>query len=258
MAQSELNQSTVLTIAGSDPSGGAGIQADLKSIMANGGYGMAIPTILTAQNTHGIETIFSIPPDHIRQQLRVLFSDIVPRAIKIGALGTVDILKEIIEELQDYRGHIVWDPILYSTSGTPLISTEAISLAVSDLLPLCNLITPNHFEYQNLFTRTDLHTPCLLTNGDSNDAIITDVLLQHNQSEVRFTHPRHETSNTHGTGCTLSSSIATYLSRGYSLEQSCLFGIEYTQSLIAKSASHSIGSGNGSLYHEQHIKPFRS
>ena len=258
MSHYQPNHPTILTLAGSDPSGGAGIQADLKSIMANGGYGMAIPTILTAQNTHGIETIFPIAPEHIRQQIRVLFSDILPHSIKIGAIGTVDTLKVIIHELQEYPGNIVWDPILYSTSAPPLISTEAITLAFSELLPLCNLITPNQFEYKELFARTDLNTPCLITNGDSCDAIITDVLLQPNQSEVRFTHPRHETSNTHGTGCTLSSSIATYLSRGYSLEQSCLFGIEYTQSLIARSASHSIGSGNGSLYHEQHIKPIRS
>lgn len=258
MSQQQINQPTILTLAGSDPSGGAGIQADLKSIMANGGYAMAIPTILTAQNTHGIKNIFPIPAEQIRHQIQVLFEDIRPNAIKIGAIGSIDTMKVIIEELRAYCGHIVWDPILYSTSGTALISADAISLALHDLLPICSLITPNQFEYQKIFAKTELHKPCLITNGDTHNTIITDVLLQQNQSEIRFTHPRHETPNTHGTGCTLSSSIATYLGRGYSIEQSCLFAIEYTQSLIERSASHTIGTGRGSLYHEQHIKPFRT
>ena len=258
MQSSSSKHTTILTIAGSDPSGGAGIQADLKSIMANGGYGMAVPTILTAQNTLGIEEIYPIPSEHFRIQLQVLLRDIMPSAIKIGAIGTIDILQNILEEFRSIDCPIVWDPILYSTSGTQLISDEAISLALDQLAPLCTLITPNRFEYKQLFTSSDCLAPCLITDGDTEDSVITDILIQTNAPEVRFTHPRHHTKNTHGTGCTLSTSIATYLGRGYTLEQSCLYGIEYTQCLIASSSEHNIGTGKGALFHEQHITPFRS
>lgn len=248
----------ILTIAGSDPSGGAGIQADLKSIMANGGYGMAIPTLLTAQNTSTIEAIYTVPSDHIRAQLQTLFQDITPSAIKVGAIGTAEILSVLVDALKGLCCPIVWDPILYSSSGTALISDEAISLAVQEFLPLCHLITPNQFEFQQIFTTSNLTVPCLITNGDSNSSLITDLLLQPNKRDVRFCHPRHETQNTHGTGCTLSSSIATYLGRGYTLEQSCLYGVEYVQTLIANSHLNTNGTGKRSLYHEQHIKPFRN
>ena len=252
------NPVPILSIAGSDPTGGAGIQADIKSIMANGGYAMAIPTLITAQNTLGVHQVFPISHDQLSLQLESLLRDIKPSAIKIGALGNELIVQMLCTHLSTMTCPIVWDPILYSSSGTELISKTAISIAIEQLLPMCTLVTPNVHEV-NVFSKDDLQQASfLITGGDQTSTNVTDTLLQPNQQPLRFSHPRYRTNNTHGTGCTLSSSIATYLGRGYTVKEACLYGVEYTVRLLETSHTHNFGFGNGSLLHEQHITPFRS
>jgi hydroxymethylpyrimidine/phosphomethylpyrimidine kinase len=239
----------VLSIAGSDPSGGAGIQADLKTIAAHQIYGMAIPTLITVQNSMGIVRVELLSAEIVAQQLENILIDIPPQAIKIGALGSGKIIKAILPFLQQYTGRIVLDPILISSSGKRLIDESAVAVLKRELIPLCSIITPNHDEYQILFGDDPPTIPCLRTDGHSGSPTCRDELILPSGC-YQFEYPKLERRNTHGTGCTLSSAIACNLSKGLPLKESCENSINYVHQLLKQCDQHSLGNGNGGLGHE--------
>jgi len=239
----------VLSIAGSDPSGGAGIQADLKTIAAHRIYGMAIPTLITVQNSMGILRVECLSAEIVAQQLENILIDIPPQAIKIGALGSGKIIKAILPFLQQYTGSIVLDPVLLSSSGKRLLDENAVTALQRGLIPLCSMITPNHDEYQLLFGNEPPIVPCLRTDGHNGYPTCRDELILPSGC-YQFEYPRLERRNTHGTGCTLSSAIACNLSMGLSLKESCENSIEYVHQLLKQCDQHSLGNGHGGLGHE--------
>ena len=246
----QLSQTTPITlsIAGSDPSGGAGIQCDLKTFMAHKVYGMAIPTMLTIQNTQSLIATHPVPPSQLRDQIKHLLADISPNAIKIGALSDYKQAQVLHECLQNFQGSIVWDPVLISSSGHNLMVPEDISSTVQLLSQIVTLATPNHLEQVHF---VNAHCAILTTNGENSDSsIITDELKTLNGKTHHYTHPKYQTKNTHGTGCTLSSSITANLAKGLELHLSCSEAIRYCVYLLSKSNKYDLGSGNGSLGHE--------
>lgn len=253
---------TALTIAGSDSSGGAGIQADLKTMLANGVYGMSAITALTAQNTIGVAAISEVTPKFLGQQIDAVFTDIRPDAVKIGMVSNAELIEVIAERLTFYKAkNIVVDPVMIATSGSALIKNEAVSVLCERLLPIAAIVTPNIPEAEILsgmkITGTDdmkkaaekisatYGCAVLLKGGHSiNDA--SDLLYKN--SECRwFKGKRIENPNTHGTGCTLSSAIAANLAKGYSLESSVERAKEYISGAL--SAMLDLGDGSGPLHH---------
>ncbi len=253
---------TALTIAGSDSCGGAGIQADLKTMTMNGVYGMSAITALTAQNTTGVTAIAEVTPEFLKQQLAAVFEDIVPNAVKIGMVSSPELIRVIAECLRQYQAtNIVVDPVMVATSGASLIQTEAIAVLVNELLPLATLVTPNIPEAEALTGRT-IQTPedmiaaakqietaygcaVLLKGGhavcDAND------LLCRQGNEQWFQGKRIANPNTHGTGCTLSSAIASNLAKGFTLEQSVERAKRYISGAL--SAMLDLGTGSGPMNH---------
>lgn len=252
----------VLTIAGSDPSGGAGIQADLKTIAAHGLYGMSAVTALTAQNTTGVSGIFPVPAAFVKQQMDSVFTDIFPDAVKIGMVSEEDVIQGISEKLKEYQAkHIVVDPVMVSTSGCRLIPEEAVECLVETLFPLAEVITPNLMEAQVLLARElttveDMkqaaqelseryHTGVLIKGGHLKERA-ADVLFSNGTLTVMaaefIANP-----NTHGTGCTLSSAIACGLAAGNTLPESVRCAKEYVRGAIA--AGLDLGAGSGPLHH---------
>ena len=222
---------TVLTIAGSDSSGGAGIQADLKTMLANGVYGMSAITALTAQNTLGVKAIMDVTPDFLAAQLDAVFTDIFPDAIKIGMVSQAALIKVIGEKLSYYKAkNIVIDPVMVATSGSKLISDNAISELCEVLFPLATVITPNIFELailsdqtaDDINSKTDMENAAkfifdkykisVLAKGGHFKSVSSDVLCDVNGFRW-FYGERINTENTHGTGCTLSSAIASNLAK---------------------------------------------
>ena len=216
----------VLTIAGSDCSGGAGIQADIKVISAHGCYAMAAITSITAQNTTCVSAIEGVSPAMVGEQLRMVFNDIRPLAVKTGMLYSADIVHEVAQTLADVNvDHLVIDPVMVSTSGSRLISEEAIEVMVKELFPLAELITPNRMEAEVLTGVSDqmeqgrilMESGCnsvLIKGGDSSDTKVkTDLLFLSDGEIVPLQMPAVESPNTHGTGCSLSSAIASNLAK---------------------------------------------
>ncbi len=253
---------TVLTIAGSDSSGGAGIQADLKTLMAHGIYGSSVITALTAQNTTGVKEVLPVPPAFLEKQLDCVLEDIFPDAIKIGMTVNQEILTVIIEKLTFYQPkNIVVDPVMVSTSGKRLLNENAITLMKNRLFPLATLITPNIPEAQvlanmeiksenDMLTATKkiaqtCHCAVLCKGGHSvknaND------LLYENETPHWFTGSRINNPNNHGTGCTLSSAIAANLANGMSLPDAVSCAKNYITGAL--SAGLNLGNGNGPLHH---------
>lgn len=253
---------TVLTIAGSDCSGGAGIQADLKSIIMNGSYGMSVITALTAQNTMGVTAIEEPPIEFLEKQLEAVFEDIYPDAIKIGMVFSKEIVKEIVETLKKYDAkNIVIDPVMIATSGSKLLSDDAIDSVKKDLLPLATVITPNILEAEELCgikinneedmekagkKLVEMYGVAALVKGghsvnDANDVLVTKEKI------TWFKGKRIENDNTHGTGCTLSSAIATYLSQGNSLEKSIELAKDYLSEALSDMLD--LGKGRGPMNH---------
>lgn len=242
---------SVLSIAGSDPSGGAGIQADLKTFSAHKVYGMAIPTLITVQNSTGVLSVHPLPADLIAKQLLHLLEDIKPRIIKIGALGNQEIISSIANILSQFSIPIVLDPVLYSSSGAELLDSSAQETLIKKLLPLCTLITPNQAEYSRLFSEEKPSCFTLITDGEaSNNQLCTEKLISSQGEETRFTHLHLQRRNTHGTGCTLSSAIAAQLALGASIPMACQEGIGYVYRLLERSDQYDLGSGRGALGHE--------
>lgn len=257
---------TVLTIAGSDSIGGAGIQADIKTITCNGCYAMSAITAMTAQNTLGVKSIQESTPEFLADQLDAVFTDIVPDAVKIGMVSDARLAQVIAEKLNYYEAkNIVVDPVMVATSGSSLIKTEAIEILAKELFPIATLITPNipeaevlseikiSTEEQMLAAAKKISekygTSVLLKGGHSiNDA--NDVLYA-GKNFLWFLSERIENKNTHGTGCTLSSAIATFLAKGNNLECSVQLAKNYITECLK--ANLNLGKGSGPLKHNYMI-----
>ena len=253
---------TTLTIAGSDSSGGAGIQADIKTMQANGVYAMSAITALTAQNTTGVSGIFEVTPEFLGQQLDAVFTDIYPDAVKIGMVASAELVKMIAFKLKEYKAErIVVDPVMVSTSGSRLISEEVIQILKTELFPLASVLTPNIPEAEVLFGASihsaedmeraaqaiseEYHCAVLLKGGHQlNDA---NYLLYAEEKSRWFYGRRIDNPNTHGTGCTLSSAIASNLAKGYGLEEAVERAKEYISGALA--AMLDLGAGSGPMDH---------
>ena len=253
---------TALTIAGSDSSGGAGIQADIKTMTANGVYAMSAITALTAQNTTGVQGIFEVSPDLVAQQLDSIFTDIRPDAVKIGMVSSTGLIEVIARKLREYRAeNIVVDPVMVATSGAKLISDDAIAALKEHLLPLATVLTPNIPETEVL-SGMAVRTPddmvaaakaiseqyrcAVLCKGghqlnDAND------LLWRDGTSKWFNGKRIDNPNTHGTGCTLSSAIASNLAKGYDLDTSVQKAKAYISGALG--AMLDLGRGSGPMNH---------
>lgn len=253
---------TALTIAGSDSSGGAGIQADIKTMTANGVFAMSAITALTAQNTTGVTDIMEVTPEFLAAQMDNIFTDIRPDAVKIGMVSSAELIRKIAEKLREYQAEkIVVDPVMVATSGAKLISDEAVNTLKTELLPMAAVLTPNIPEAEVLSGRAihteeemveaakaiseNFHCAVLLKGGhqlnDAND------LLYRNGSFQWFYGKRIENPNTHGTGCTLSSAIASNLAKGFDLDTS----VERAKAYIsgALGAMLDLGKGSGPMNH---------
>lgn len=253
---------TALSIAGSDCSGGAGIQADLKTMTMQGVYAMCAITALTAQNTTGVRDIFETTPTFLKEQLDAVFEDIVPDAVKIGMVSSGEIVEAIAERLMHYSAkNIVVDPVMVATSGSSLIKTEAIRALIEKLLPISTVITPNIPEGEILAdmkieSKADMETAAKKIGNDYHCAVLlkgghslcdADDLLYQNGELIWFHGERIENPNTHGTGCTLSSAIAANLAKGFPLEIAVRRAKDYISGALA--AQLDLGHGSGPMNH---------
>lgn len=252
----------ILTIAGSDCSGGAGIQADIKTITAHKMYAMSAITALTAQNTTGVYGISETSPEMVGQQLDCIFKDIFPDAIKIGMVSSAEIIEMICSKLKEYNAkNIVVDPVMFSTSGHNLMSRDAMDTLKNKLLPLADTITPNIFEAESLcgfkienkedmihsakeISKT-LKCHILIKGGHLSDS--ADDLLYFKGNHMWFNSDRIDNPNNHGTGCTLSSAIACNLGNGLSMEESIKNAKQYITRALE--AGLDLGLGSGPLNH---------
>lgn len=253
---------TALTIAGSDCSGGAGIQADLKTMTMNGVYAMSAITALTAQNTTGVEGIMQVSPEFLKQQLDMIFQDIRPDAVKIGMVSSSQLIEAIAERLEHYKAeNIVVDPVMVATSGSALMENEALATLKSRLLGMATVITPNIPEAQVLTGMTiqneedmqkaakmlyETYGCAVLVKGGHSINDANDLLFA-NGAAKWFHGKRIDNPNTHGTGCTLSSAIAANLAKGYSLEESVQRAKTYISGALA--AMLDLGKGSGPMHH---------
>lgn len=254
---------TALTIAGSDSSGGAGIQADLKTMLANHVYGMSAITALTAQNTTGVTDIMEVTPEFLAEQLDSIFTDIRPDAVKTGMVSSSQLIEIIADKLREYKAvNIVVDPVMVATSGAKLICDDAMETLKKKLLTLATVITPNIPEGEvlagmKITSKEDMVTAAekisntygcsvLLKGGHSlNDA--NDLLVEPGKEPVWFVGRRIANTNTHGTGCTLSSAIASNLAKGKSLEEAVKGAKNYISGALA--AGLDLGKGSGPMDH---------
>ena len=253
---------TALTIAGSDSSGGAGIQADIKTMTMNGVYALSAITALTAQNTLGVTGIQNVTPDFLERELDAVFTDIWPDAVKIGMVSEASLIRVIGKKLKQYRAaHIVLDPVMIATSGARLLAEDAVRVLTETLMPLAELVTPNLPEAEvlaampiasqkdmvcaaeRIASRYGCH---VLMKGGHRVSDANDFLYQSGNGRW-FAGERIENPNTHGTGCTLSSAIAANLAKGFSLEDSVCRAKEYISGAL--SAMLDLGTGAGPMNH---------
>ena len=257
----------VLTIAGSDSSGGAGIQADLKTIAANGCYGMSVITALTAQNTQGVAAIHPVPVDFVARQLDAVLSDVGADAVKIVMLFSPELIETVARKLREYRvARIVLDPVMVAQSGDKLLRDDAVEALKTHLIPLAEILTPNIPEAEVLLGR-------ILSGADDLPAAAEDLLrfgcrnvlvkgghLEGEASDdclvlgagkrlVRLPGARIATRNNHGTGCTLSSAIAAFIAKGDEVETAVRRAKEYVAGAIRAGAAYRIGHGHGPVHH---------
>ena len=256
-------KSKVLIIAGSDSSGGAGIQADIKTVTSLGSYAMTAVTAVTAQNTTGVKSIIAISPDEISNQIEFAAKDIRPDAIKIGMLHSREVILAVIRSLKKLKlKKLVFDPVMVAKGGTKLINKTAITFIKKKLMKNTLLITPNIPEAE-ILTKIKIDTTqdmikagkilislgaknVLIKGGHLKSKKMNDILVNKKMIKV-FNSKKHNSKNTHGTGCTLSSSIATYLSCGKDLIKSCELGIKYVNEAIKSKLN--LGKGNGPINH---------
>lgn len=256
----------VLTIAGSDSSGGAGIEADIKTISALGAFATAAITAVTAQNTTGVTAIQGIEPEIVGKQIDAVFDDMRPDAVKIGMLHSREIIETVAKRLSFYKpAHVVLDPVMISTSGNRLINENAIIALKQKLFPLASLVTPNKFETEflsgidsaeNGFVQKSANEimnigacAVLIKGGHFSDSSVTDYLYDANGKEWQFPGTYIDTANTHGTGCTLSSAIATRLAFGDSLPDAVKNAKIYLQNALLHGKDVKTGNGHGPLNH---------
>lgn len=253
---------TALTIAGTDPSGGAGIQADIKTMTMNGVYAMSVITAQVAQNTTGVRAIQESTPDFLKDQLDAVFEDIFPDAVKIGMVSSAELIRVIADRLRYFQAvHIVLDPVMVATSGSSLMKTDAVQTLINELIPMAELITPNISEAEVLSglsvqSKDDMMAAAkrifdtygcavLLKGGHSiNDA---NDLLYAKGAGRWFEGKRINNPNTHGTGCTLSSAIASNLAKGLAMEESVIKAKDYISKAL--SAMLDLGKGSGPMQH---------
>jgi hydroxymethylpyrimidine/phosphomethylpyrimidine kinase len=251
----------LLTIAGSDSGGGAGIQADLKTFAAHGAYGMSVIAALTAQNTREVRAVLEVPPEMVAAQIDAVLEDIGADAVKIGMLGSAEVIRAVAGRLRAHLAGtgvpIVLDPVMVAKSGDRLLREDAVEALATDLLPLATLVTPNVPE---LATLTGLPAgseeerlraaealvakgPAVLAKGGHAEGDEVVDLLLAGEELRRFSHPRLHTNSTHGTGCTLSSAIAARLGKGEDLPRAVEGAIQYLHGAMA--AAYPVGRGNG-------------
>lgn len=267
----------VLTIAGSDSGGGAGIQADLKTFSALGCYGMTAITALTAQNTQGVRGIHGVPAAFLKDQIAAVVEDIGVDAVKIGMLHAPDIVEAVAWAIDTYGlKQVVLDPVMVATSGDVLIQRETVAVLVAELFPRATVITPNLDEAGLLLGRTvqgveELEPACadllargaqavLLKGGHLGGDMLTDVLAIRDEPAAywqRLVGPRIASQNTHGTGCTLSSAVAAHLALGLTLEEAVQAAHAYIRGAIEAGAAIKTGHGHGPLNHAYAPLPMR-
>ena len=267
-------KSKILIIAGSDSSGGAGIQADIKTVTSLGSYAMTAVTVITAQNTTGVKSIISINPKEISNQIEYTAKDIKPDAIKIGMLHSISVINAVIKSLHKIKNKkIILDPVMVAKSGTKLINDKTIEILKTTLIKKASLITPNIPEAEILtnikIKSTDdmIYAANILLNkgaknifvkgGHLNASFVQDVFVNKNEIMI-FKNKKITTKNTHGTGCTLSSAITTYFSCGKTLKKSCELGTKYVNHAIGSNLNY--GKGHGPINHLNSIlikKKFR-
>ncbi|MGL3608291.1 bifunctional hydroxymethylpyrimidine kinase/phosphomethylpyrimidine kinase [Rhizobium sp. G187] len=256
----------VLSIAGSDPSGGAGIQADLKTFAARGCYGMAAITALTAQNTQGVSAVQALDPEFVAEQIRMVFADVRVDAVKIGMIANAGIARAVADALRPHQGvAIVIDPVMIAKGGAPLLDPKAIEVLKRDLLPLASLLTPNLPEAAALLGEPEARErtvmgaqanrlttlgprAVLVKGGHLVGEQSPDVLVSEGQV-TWFEAVRIKTANTHGTGCSLSSALAAELAKGRSLEDSVHAAKDWLAGAVRMSDQLSVGAGHGPVHH---------
>ncbi len=266
--QSEaLHYYRALTIAGSDSSGGAGIQADLKTFSALGCYGMSVVTALTAQNTTGVRGIHPVPASFVREQLQAVLDDLGTDAVKIGMLFSADLIRAVAGVLKEYAlRRIVLDPVMVAQSGDKLLKDRAVEAIKSDLMPLAALVTPNLPEAERLLGRkvqdlADMQAAArelaafrckavLIKGGHLREKQSTDLLYLRDEDRfVKLNVDFVQTRNNHGTGCTLSSAVAACLARGMDLESAVRRAKGYISGAIRAGAGYGLGKGHGPVHH---------
>lgn len=265
-----MRYKTALTIAGSDPSGGAGLQADLKTFAALGVYGSSAVVAVVDENTVGVYGVHPIPLNFVQGQIRSVLDDIGADAIKIGMLHDSELIRGVLSTLREYPDirRIVLDPVMVATSGDPLLQPEAVATLRDELIPYSSVITPNLPEASLLLGETvdhqdqledaaralshltDAKVSVMLKAGHlENDSLIDIFYNAETDRSQRLASPRVNTVNTHGTGCTLSSAIAAYLAKGADLDNAARLAKEYIAAAIAAGAAYEIGHGHGPVHH---------
>ena len=273
-----VDVAVAMTIAGSDSSGGAGIQADLKTFAAFGVFGTSAITALTAQNTQGVRAVHDVPPDMVRAQIDAVFNDMPVAVVKIGMVSQIATIEAIVAALDHWRpGHVVVDPVMVATSGARLVSPQAIDTMRNELLPRASIVTPNLPEAAVLLDQDEavdeaqmqdqaqrllaLGARAVLIKGghvqggqgvprESVDFLVTP------EQVLRLAAPRIVTRNTHGTGCTLSSALAANLARGHALNDAARIAKAYVTRAIESAKDRDLGAGHGPLDHFPHMAPF--
>lgn len=262
----KYNYITAMTIAGFDPSGGAGIQADIKTFSALGCFATSVLTALPVQNTKGVKTIYPIPYQAVQEQIEIILDDIFPNAIKIGMVHTSELVATIVETLDKYhKTPIVFDPVMVATSGHKLINEDTIETIIKRLLPIADIITPNLDEagilaqmkietVQNMYAAGEKIKKLgakniLLKGGHLKTAELTSLFFNEDGKVHEFHFKKYNTNNTHGSGCTLSSAIASYLAQKKSMLEAVTMGQNYVQEAIYQGKDVAIGKGNGPLNH---------
>lgn len=252
----------LLIIAGSDSGGGAGIQADLKSASARGVYAMTAVTAITAQNTQGVQAVQMMSPEMVAAQIRSVLSDIPPDTIKIGMLGTAEVVEAVADALAEYRGPIVLDPVMVAKSGDALLDDTAVDALTKCLLPRAALLTPNLPEAARLLDGAMAGDPqaqgqalralgpqAVLMKGGHADGRLCEDFLVAADDMTRFAAPRVDTRNTHGTGCSMSSAIASELAKGRDMKTSVQVAHDWLHQAILAADQLDVGQGHGPVHH---------
>ena len=262
----QMNTPIALTIAGSDSGGGAGVQADIKAMSANGAFAASVITAITAQNTTSVTAVHEVPADIVAAQIDAVLSDLDVNAIKLGMLFSVPIIDATAQRLAQYAGPIVVDPVMIAKSGDALLRDDAVMAMVQKILPIAGLLTPNLPEAARLLGDAEATTPAemaeqgqrllamgpkavLMKGGHSDGETCTDVLIDASGIVATFEAPRVATRNTHGTGCTYSASIAANLAKGLDLRAAVFAAHEYLQGAIIAADQLNIGQGHGPVHH---------